>query len=109
MALPEIPHFSMPFRLDPPHVAVVEQDTIVDVTDCVEAILRTTIGDRFELPTFGVDDWVFDVQPVPTVALQQSIAIQEPRAITTLEQHPDALDHLIAVIKISVAQAEEVT
>ena len=109
MALPEIPHFAMPFHLDPPHVAVVEQDTIVDVMDCVEAIVRTIVGERLELPDFGRDDWMFEVQPVPTTALQQSIAAQEPRAITTIEQYPDALDQLIAVIQIGVSQAEEVT
>ena len=106
----DTPHFDMPFRLMPNgHVTVVEQDEPKDVYNCVEAILRTQIGDRVELPDFGHEDWTFDTQPINLAGVQQSIAINEPRAITAFEQEPDWLDPLIAKVLVKVSQIEEVT
>jgi len=90
-------------------VTVVEQDEPKDVYNCVEAILRTQIGDRVELPDFGHEDWTFDTQPINLAGVQQSIAINEPRAITAFEQEPDWLDPLIAKVLVKVSQIEEVT
>jgi phage baseplate assembly protein W len=101
-----IPHFDMPFRLSPIHVAVTEQDTLEDVTNCVECIIRTDLGDRPELPDFGIENMVFEVQPIPLTDTITSIAQQEPRVATAWEQEPDAADTLIADIIVKVAQVE---
>lgn len=106
----DIPHFDMPFRIDPTtHLAVTEQDEQLDVQNCVEAILRTAVGERVELPEFGWEDLTFNVQPLDLTGIMQSIVLQEPRAILLFEQEPDFLDPLIAKITIKLDQAQEVT
>jgi len=104
--LPDIPHFDLPFRFTGPHPAVVEQDLEDDVGNCVEVIFRTRVGERVELPDFGVDDWVFEVQPLSLDGVMQQLAAQEPRAVVSFEQEPDAFDHLIAKVRVLVSQTE---
>ena len=103
----DIPHFDLPFRYLNAQPVVVEQDSEEDVLNCVEAIVRTPVGERPELPTFGSDDWLFSIQPIPTMALINSISEQEPRAMATVEQEPDAFEDLAAKVRISVTQLEE--
>jgi len=105
----DIPHFDMPFRFTGTHPAVVEQDEYEDVQNCVECFLRTMVGERIELPDFGREDWTFEIQPIDLAGVMQSIAIQEPRAITAFEQEPDYLDPLIAKITVHLDQVQEVT
>jgi phage baseplate assembly protein W len=104
-----IPHFDMPFRLSPDHPAEVEQDSIEDVTNCVECIVRTTLGSRPELPDFGIEDLTFDTQPLPTADQMVAVAQQEPRVATAWEQEPDPADSLVANVIIKVAEVEVMT
>lgn len=91
----DIPHFNFPFRFSGAHVAVVEQDSMDDVANCVEIIFMTPIGWRPEAPTFGVPDFAFMKQPIGEDFLTDIISSQEPRADVAFTEAPDRYDELI--------------
>ena len=106
--LTDVPHFDLPFRLDGlGHAMVVEQDSIDDVSNCVEAVIRTIIGDRVELPGFGIDNPVFTNQPISASGIMAAVLDQEPRAHLLLTQAPDKFDYLIAKVLVEVSTKEE--
>jgi hypothetical protein len=100
------PHFDLPFRIGT-KTAEVQQDTIDDVTNCVEVCVRTHIGRRKELPQFGIEDLTLRDQPVRMADVLRRIAENEPRAIVLIDQHPDLLDELIARVRMGVQLREE--
>lgn len=103
MARVIVPHFAIPFRFGGNgHAEVVEQDSDEDVLACVEAIVRTPIGARAELPTFGVDDGVFSGGLDPDEAID-TIAQHEPRA------EPDVVSEFIdsGTVRSAVRQFSE--
>jgi phage baseplate assembly protein W len=78
----DVPHYTTPFRIVNGEIAVVEQDSIEDIEQCVEAVLRTIVGTRIDAPDFGVPDESF-VQQTPNPSAEvyiASIEAQEPRA-----------------------------
>lgn len=101
-----IPHFDIPFRMVGNHAAVNDQDTIEDVDACVEAILRTHTGQRLEVPTFGVPDLTFGLQPLKLGPVINAVLDQEPRASMVAEQTPDTFDSYVARITAKVAKKE---
>lgn len=74
-----IPHFALPFSLTANGgVAVTQQDSIDDISQCVEMALGCTQGTRLVVPDFGVTDPTFtDVSPG---TLEQQVKVYEPRA-----------------------------
>jgi hypothetical protein len=101
------PHFDLPFRFQGGAVAAVEQDTYNDVANCVEAIVRTPFGYRYDAPDFGLTDMVFDLQPLDTESVLAAIETQEPRADVLVEENPDFYDVLIARMTIELLPTEE--
>lgn len=101
-----IPHFDIPFRLAGQHFAVVDQDTLEDVSNCVWAVLGTQVGMRLEAPTFGREDPTFQMQPVRTDLLIQAVLENEPRAVMLMQQAPDLFDSLIADVTARVSTRE---
>ncbi len=97
------PHFALPFRFLDNRVAENEQDTLDDVVNCVEAVLRTVPRQRHMLPDFGLEDMAFFVQPVQTAPIVEACAIWEPRALVLAEEYPDLLDGLIDHVAVSVS------
>jgi hypothetical protein len=97
-------HFDLPPRWDRHgHLVTLDQDTEKDVLNCVEAILRTVIGQRDQAPDFGRPDLTFQVQPLDLNQLTDVILEQEPRAFTVLDQHPGILDQMIVNIRAEVS------
>lgn len=102
--LPVNPHFQVPFAWDADgHAKVVEQDSTEEVQQCVEAIVRTPVGHRLELPTAGMPDMVFD-QGGPLIGpVERAIANWEPRANVVLDlDHDDIADMLEWTLGIGV-------
>lgn len=99
-------HFDLPFRLIGGHAVETEQDSLEDVSNCVEAIVRTAIGQRIELTDFGIADQAFKTQPLPLGEIVNRVIKYEPRASTFLGQHPDELDSLIADVLLRVSIKE---
>lgn len=81
---------------------MVEQDTYEDVSNCVEAIVRTPIGYRSEVPEFGFPNAEFELQPILSDDVVELVTSQEPRAVVIMEESPDLLDELIDHITISI-------
>jgi hypothetical protein len=103
MSSVDTPHFDIPFRLAGSSIAVVEQDSIEDVTDCVVVIASTPVGWRDEAPTFGIPDQALVRQPLDVAELGRDIGTQEPRALLILDERPDQVDELIDRINIGVS------
>lgn len=90
-----IPHFDLPFRLVGSSYATVEQDSYLDIVNCVTAIVKTPVGFRDDLPAFGRPEILFMNQPIEVDVLQDSIVGQEPRADVLITEQRDAYDQLI--------------
>lgn len=84
----DIPHFQLPFVLDPDGVRVTEQDSLDEVTDCVQAVLRTTLGERIELPDFGRPDQAFRQNGADLEQLRDAVDTWEPRATVEIDHDP---------------------
>lgn len=99
-------HFDLPFRFLRGHAVTVDQDSLDDITNCVEAVLRTLKGQRTELPDFGLDDPAFQLQPINLQAITNAVLAQEPRASMLLDQAPDQFNYLIAKVLAQVSSQE---
>lgn len=98
----ETPHFSYPFRFADGAAAVVEQDSLDEVSDAVLRITNTEKGERDDLPEFGVTYPLFDQVPVDMERLTEEIREWEPRANLSGSQRIDSLDELLTVIRLEV-------
>lgn len=107
MAFPiTIPHFNLPFRfVNNSGVDVVEQDTLDDIANCVEVILRTPYGYRTQdnTPEFGTLDPVFELTPVDIETVKSTIIDQEPRATILITEDLDRTDSMIENIRVEVS------
>jgi hypothetical protein len=84
--LPERPHFSLPFRVEYGRgaravIPVTEQDSLVEIGDCVELVVRFEQGDRRSLPGYGRPrSLAFTTDPdLARAQIQQAIDDAEPR------------------------------
>ena len=76
-----IPHAALPMRLDRRgEPAIVEQDTVVEVAQSVEVLIRTRPGDRSLSPQYGIDDPTFNPAAESLVGLTDVAQRFEPRA-----------------------------
>lgn len=84
-----IPHLAIPFRLADGNgpAATVEQNSIDDITQCVEVLLATELGSRVELPGYGAADQTF-TQQFDTSLILQAVTAWEPRATVTVSATP---------------------
>lgn len=82
----EIPHLALPLRFAGRRAVVVEQDSADDVAMCVEAAARTTLGERDEVPEFGVSHDLFGIVGGDLEELRVELAASEPRAAVVVEQ-----------------------
>lgn len=94
----DIPHFDYPFRLNRNRAQVVEQDSPEDVMNCVQAILKTPIGFRIELPGFGVTEQSLREGGADTSLIRSALDTWEPRARYSL----DAADIVDLVQQVNV-------
>jgi phage baseplate assembly protein W len=100
-----VPHLAIPLRMktDNKGFTVNEQDSIEDVLDCVETIIRYPRGFRIDSPEFGTPDQVFHDRGANAIEVKDAITEQEPRADVVSEVEQDKLDQLISHVRISVA------
>lgn len=74
------PHLAFPFDLSAGSAAVTEQDSLDEIVDCVEVILRTPRGQRVDQPDFGLADPTFRMNGMDASEIEGSVAQWEPRA-----------------------------
>jgi predicted component of type VI protein secretion system len=77
-----IPHFRVPFQIGAFGAAVVvEQNSLTDIGKCVEAIVKTRVGQRAEVPGFGIPDLTFTTdRSAAGDVIAAQIEAWEPRA-----------------------------
>lgn len=106
-----VEHFDFPFRFSnqSKHVAVVDQDSVDDVANCVMAAVITDFGSRDEVPTFGVPDQLFKLQPLSLEIIVNAVSEWENRAELVLTQQTDSrdslVDNILAVVNVRRAAA----
>jgi len=77
-------HFVIPFQYDATGAAaVVEQDTIGELSQCVRVLLSTPLGTRIEQFDYGIPDVTFTSESRVIAQIQAALARWEPRAIGT--------------------------
>lgn len=78
-----IPHLRLPLRLTAGRALdVIEQDTLDDITQCVDVVRRTLPGERLLAPTVGLDDPTFTGLDLDVA--RRALEDAEPRARITL-------------------------
>jgi phage baseplate assembly protein W len=110
----DVPHFAVPFQFQFGadgflHAAVNEQDSIEDITACVEAIVRTPLGYREELPDFGIRDQTFTEGMISGDDIIVAIAQWEPRAEILIEEDDSMLDQFIAIARVTPGRVNVVS
>lgn len=91
------PHLRVPLRIHNGVLDVVEQDSIEEVEQCVEAIVRTPVGSYELEPELGISDPTFS----PDISdIKASVDEWEPRAATTITQ--EDVEDTIGRIRIDV-------
>ncbi|MEH3055488.1 MAG: hypothetical protein PGN13_16040 [Patulibacter minatonensis] len=95
-----------PLRLaDDGRLATVEQDSPEDVQQCVAAILRHRIGDRFDAPGLGVPDPTF-AEHVDIAGMVPVVSRHEPRAPVTAGSTESAIERALVEIGVTVHTTE---
>ena len=65
---------------------VREQDTALEIQDCVTVLLLTPVGSRVALPAYGSDETLFQQTPIATPNLVAQITKWEPRVQVAIGQ-----------------------
>jgi phage baseplate assembly protein W len=86
-------------------LAVVEQDSVEEITACVYALIATERGSRLEEPDYGVEDASFDQFPLEEAIDEWlvQIGVWEPRAKVRTTQE---LEDLVARVTVEVGAAQ---
>lgn len=106
----EIPHFADPFDFVDDgtgvlSVAVVEQDSDVEITDCVRRLFAYDLGSRPEAADFGIDDQTFRQGGPVLDEIRTALAAYEPRADGVLSLSDEALLDFIGEVRLELPAA----
>lgn len=103
----DTPKFKVPFRLSPTgeQATVIEQDSVDEVAQCVEAVLRTYEGSRLEEPEFGIPDLTFSQGKLDLTGIERAIAEWEARASTDLTE--EEIEAMIRRVVVNVNVRKE--
>ena len=100
------PHYREPFSFAPGGCPIVEQDSKTDVQQCAVAALRTELGTRTGLPTFGLKDQAMLMGGANLSEIKAAVAEHEPR----LDTHPER-DHILRdavdTVRVDLTGGEE--
>lgn len=73
------PHIKQPFRIIGHAVQMVEEDSPIEIAQAAQTVLMFEIGERDDLPEFGVDPQVFRMGGVELDAFRAALEDWEPR------------------------------
>lgn len=95
-----IPKLAVPLSLDGTSLRVVEQDSLEEIVQCVEALLRTPVGSYELEPELGIPDQAFKTQDLTSI--ERAIDTYESRAgyALTMEDREDLVDRIAANIDL---------
>lgn len=98
----DFPHLALPLRFESGALALTEQDSLDDIQDKVETLIRCPLGFRDELPEFGWPQQTFDTAPLDVSANQSLIDEWVPDARAVLGEHGVPLDETVRHIVVSL-------
>lgn len=98
-----IPHLRFPFQIIGSTASVVEQDTYDEIAQCVQIVLTTDVGERIEVPTYGVSNPVFSTDSqARQQAMIEALNTWEKRWQGTLEITVDNVDEFMHHIHVEL-------
>lgn len=103
-------HLAWPIRFDNGHLATVEQDTIDEVTQCVQLLWQIPSGWFIHDPDLGVENPVFSELPLDIADLAQAAEEFEDRAVvefTTPEDQDELAAQGEARVPVRISLTEE--
>lgn len=100
-----IPHFAFPFRWVAGRAAVVEQDSDREVEQGVRVLMLSHVGERVEVPEFGVPDQTFQ-ERIDEVVVQRAAADWDERVEIALRETQDPGNAMIRDLLVQVAERE---
>lgn len=100
---PVNPHLALPLQIVAGKAATIEQDTDEHTYQQVEAVVRTPIGQRTELPAYGHPDVLFRMGGVDLDALQASISEWVEDVEDVLDPDHTLLGQLVDQVTVAVA------
>jgi hypothetical protein len=97
------PHFAVPFNFGhDDHALCIEQGSVEDHAEQVEAIVRTIKGQRLDQPEFGIFDPVLDENGPDIHAIQLAIDKYAPDVDFNISSNIDAIEKMVYRIHIGV-------
>lgn len=101
--------FDLPFRFSDGRAVTVQADGQADIQNCVEALLRTTRGERLEEPEYGIPDMTFASGGPSVAPIREAIDRWEPRARYAAEADGSDLDTMIGRVRVTMQEAGAVS
>jgi phage baseplate assembly protein W len=100
----DTPQIALPFEIMANgRVREVEQDTLDEIAMSIQTILMYRIGDRIELPAFGVPEPLFrENTEAIGVMLAEHISRWEERAQIFIEERPGDWDDMVRAFMVRV-------
>ncbi|HXI18848.1 MAG TPA: GPW/gp25 family protein [Chloroflexota bacterium] len=96
--------FALPFRFAGGRAVTVPRDSRADVDGCLEALLRTELGQRLELPEYGVPDQTFRTNGPDAQPIRDAIERWEDRATVRVEADASDLKRMIGRVQVTTEQ-----
>lgn len=96
-----MPHFSLPFRADGGRIALSDDDSTREITDCATNVLRTPVGWLEWQPDLGRPDYAFTSGGVDPAQISDLIAAWEERATPEIAEQLVGLADELAVTEVS--------
>jgi hypothetical protein len=98
----DFPQFDLPFRFENGQLATVEQDSLADIVNKVETLVRCPLGFRDELPEFGWPQPAFETTPLDVSRQQALIDEWVPDARAVLSEHGSSTDEAVRTIQVTI-------
>lgn len=96
------PHLTFPFRFG----EFQEEDSFGEVAQNMRVILSYELGERDDLPEFGITDPSFREGGADLAELAAAIERWEPRASAVIEADPWVLESMVQEIQVRLENAD---
>jgi hypothetical protein len=106
--MPEVPHLSLPLRIEFGSYAAVEQDTVDELAVNVACVTSFERGTRADNLAFGIESVEFAQRPLDLTDVEDTIAPWEPRAQADVSEVAlDANDPSATTLSIQVSMPDD--
>jgi hypothetical protein len=101
----QIPHFEFPFRFTVNGEASVnEQGSPKELEQNVRVLFLTPLGERLEVPEFGVEDPTFQTEIDENDLIDRAVTWDD-RIDVLLQEEPDKVEAMVRTLSIDVRGA----